>query len=70
VETPVGIMPADDAIDRPAGVSAEDMRKLIEVDLAGWKAELDDVKAGHYPKFGAKLPKELSDLLDTIMKRL
>jgi phosphoenolpyruvate carboxykinase (GTP) len=70
VETPVGIVPAADAIDRPSGVSAEDMQRLIEVDLAGWKTELDDIKTKHYPKFGARLPKELADLLDTIVKQL
>jgi phosphoenolpyruvate carboxykinase (GTP) len=70
VETPVGIMPADDAIDRPSGVSDEDMRELIRADLAGWKAELDDIRTGHYPKFGARLPKELIRQLDAIEKRL
>jgi phosphoenolpyruvate carboxykinase (GTP) len=70
VETPVGIVPADDALDVPAGVSAEDMRELIKVDLAGWKAELNDVKTGHYPKFGARLPKVLSNQLDAVFKRL
>jgi phosphoenolpyruvate carboxykinase (GTP) len=70
VETPVGIMPADDAIDRPSGVSDEDMRELIKADLAGWKAEIDDVKTGHYPKFGDRLPKELIHHLDAIEKRL
>jgi phosphoenolpyruvate carboxykinase (GTP) len=70
VETPVGIMPADDAIDRPSGVSDEDMRELIKADLAGWKAELDDVKTEHYPKFGARLPKELMNQLNAIEKQL
>jgi phosphoenolpyruvate carboxykinase (GTP) len=70
IETPVGITPADDAIDRPAGVSAEDMRELINVDIAGWKAELNDVRMGHYPKFGNRLPKELNNQLDAIEKRL
>jgi phosphoenolpyruvate carboxykinase (GTP) len=46
------------------------MRELIRADLAGWKTELEDVKTGHYPKFGARLPKELAGLLDTIIKRL
>ena len=70
VETPMGIMPADDAIDRPSGVSDEDMRELIKADLTGWKAELDDVRTGHYPKFGDRLPKELISHLDEIEKRL
>jgi phosphoenolpyruvate carboxykinase (GTP) len=70
VETPVGFMPADGAIDMPPGVTTDNMRRLIEMDPVGWKAELDDVKTGHYPKFGSRLPHELSDRLDTIMKQL
>ncbi len=70
VETPIGYLPEPDAIDRPNGVSAEDMKELLSVDPAGWRNEIADVKEGHYPKFGAKLPKELSALLDTLIKRL
>ena len=41
-------MPAADAIELPAGVTAEDMKELLEVDVAGWKAELDDIKNYHF----------------------
>jgi phosphoenolpyruvate carboxykinase (GTP) len=70
VETPIGFMPAAGAIEPPAGVSAEDMKELLTVDVAGWKAELEDIQAAHYPKFGARLPKELMAQLDNILKRL
>jgi phosphoenolpyruvate carboxykinase (GTP) len=70
VETPIGIMPATNAIDLPAGVAAEDMEELIRVDIAGWKAEIADIKAAHYPKFGARLPRELCSQLDALEKRL
>lgn len=70
VETPIGFMPAVDAIERPDSVSAEDMRELLTVDVAGWKAELKDIKAEHYPKFGSKLPKELGKQLEELIKRL
>ena len=70
VETPVGFMPAPDAIERPAGVTAEDMKELLNVDVSGWKAELEDVKTAHYPKFGDKLPSELRDQLEALVKRL
>jgi len=63
-------MPALDAIERPAGVSAEDMRELLAVDVSGWKTELKDIKAEHYAKFGSKLPKELSEQLEALIKRL
>jgi phosphoenolpyruvate carboxykinase (GTP) len=70
VESPIGYMPDSDAIDRPADVSDEAMKELLYVDNERWKAELDDVKTGHYPKFGSKLPQELKDQLDAIYRRL
>jgi len=70
VETPIGMMPTVDGIDLPAGVTAEDMKELLSVDVAGWKKEIADVRAEHYPKFGAKLPKQLVTELEAIEKRL
>ena len=70
VETPIGFMPAADAIDLPAGVTAEDMKELIKVDVAGWKAELADIRDEHYPKFGARLPERTNSQLDAIKNAL
>ena len=70
VETPIGHMPAVDAIDRPDSVSIEDMRELLRVDVAGWKKELDDVRHKHYPKFGSRLPAQLKDQLEALSRRL
>ncbi|MDL2229022.1 phosphoenolpyruvate carboxykinase (GTP) [Treponema sp. OttesenSCG-928-L16] len=70
VETPIGFMPAVDSITRPAGVSEADMEELLKVDIEGWKAEIADIRANHYPKFGDKLPKELAVELDAIEARL
>jgi phosphoenolpyruvate carboxykinase (GTP) len=70
VETPIGTLPTPDAIARPDGVSENDMKELLNVDIAGWKAEIDDVRKNHYPKFGDRLPKELMDELSAIEKRL
>ena len=54
VETPIGFMPAVDAIDPPAGVTAEDMKELLKVDVAGWKAELADIKSATIRSLGPK----------------
>ena len=70
VQSPIGFLPAADAIDLPKGVTAEDMQELIAVDLPGWRAELADVREKHYPKFEAKLPSELKDQLEALNKRL
>ena len=59
-------MPTVDAIDRPEGVSEDDMRELLTVDVDGWLKEVEDIRTNHYPKFGAHLPKELADMLDTL----
>jgi phosphoenolpyruvate carboxykinase (GTP) len=70
VETPIGFMPAIGAIEPPPGVSIEDMKQLLEVDVAGWKAELEDIRINHYSKFGERLPKELKSQLEALIKRL
>lgn len=70
VETPIGFMPAIDAIDPPAGVTAENMKELLKVDTTGWKAELADIKSDYYSKFGSRIPKELNEQLDALNKRL
>ena len=66
VETPIGKMPTIEAIDRPEGVSAEDMKELLSVDKEGWLKELADVRENHYPKFGDKLPSELTEFLNSV----
>lgn len=70
VDTPIGIMPALDAIERPEGVSEEDMKELLAVDKEGWLREVKDIRENHYPKFGSHLPKELSACLDELEKNL
>ncbi|MCL1836671.1 MAG: phosphoenolpyruvate carboxykinase (GTP) [Treponema sp.] len=70
VETAIGNLPKPGTIEPPAGVSAEAMAELCSVDIEGWKKEIADVREKHYPQFGAKLPKELSEELDAIEKRL
>jgi phosphoenolpyruvate carboxykinase (GTP) len=70
IETPIGNLPKPGSVEPPAGVSAEAMAELCKVDIEGWKKEIADVRANHYPKFGDKLPKELYAELDAIEKRL
>ena len=70
VDSPIGKLPKPGTIEPPQGVSAEVMKELTAVDIEGWKAEIKDVRENHYPKFGAKLPKELYAELDAIEKRL
>lgn len=69
-DTPIGIMPTEDAIDIPEGLTADTMTELVKVDKEGWLKELEDVRNNHYPIFGDKLPKELMSQLDALEARL
>ena len=72
VETPIGYMPKEGAIntDGLADYYKETLPQITKVDVEGWKKELADVKENHYPKFGKHLPKELSEIIDMIQDRL
>jgi phosphoenolpyruvate carboxykinase (GTP) len=69
-ETPIGFMPTVDAIDRTGlNVSESDMAELLKVNKDEWKKEVSSIRE-HYAKFGNHLPKELSDELEALEKRL
>ena len=72
IDTAIGYMPKEGAIDT-TGLSDEykkNMSALTSVDVDGWKKEIKDIRENHYPKFGKHLPKELSECLDDLEKRL
>jgi phosphoenolpyruvate carboxykinase (GTP) len=71
IETPIGLMPKDGAINTTGlDVSAADMKTILSVDVEGWKKEIADIRENHYPKFGNKLPKELVKEMEGLEKRL
>ena len=71
VETAIGWMPKDGAINTEGlDVSKDQMKEILSVDAEGWKKEIADIRENHYPKFGNKLPKELTEALNTLEKRL
>jgi len=69
-DTPIGAMPSPGAIAAPVGVPDEAMRELLALDVAGWRRELDDIEAKHYPIFKDKLPPELAAELAALKERL
>ena len=70
VETPIGLMPAPDAVDRSGlAVSDADMAELLSVDREGWLREVASIRE-HYASFGDKLPTELAAQLKALEKRL
>jgi phosphoenolpyruvate carboxykinase (GTP) len=70
VETPIGLVPAPGAIDTGGlDVSAEDMAKLLEVDVGDWRKELPAIHQ-HFARFGDRLPAALREQLADLERRL
>ena len=70
VETPIGFLPAPDAIDTAGlDVTAEQMEELLNVNVEEWLNEIESIRE-HYERFGDKLPKALSDELAALEARL
>jgi phosphoenolpyruvate carboxykinase (GTP) len=70
VETPIGHVPAPDAIDLTGlDVSRADIEAVLRVDPAEWKAEIPQVTEW-FEKFGDKLPGVLWAELDALKARL
>jgi len=66
----IGNLPTLEALDVSGlKLPPNDLQQLLAVDVAGWKKEAEDV-AANYAKFDGKLPKALSEQLDSLQKRL
>jgi len=69
-ETPIGLMPKDGDFDlKGLDIPAGNMKALMDVDLAAWKAELPDIEQ-HFALFGSRLPERLRKQLEEFRKRL
>jgi phosphoenolpyruvate carboxykinase (GTP) len=60
---------AEDLDTKGLSLSAGDLAKLLNVDVKGWTDEVPRIRE-HFAKFGSHLPKELSDEVDALEKRL
>ena len=72
VETAIGLVPpvGEGGIDTDGlNVSEETMRRLLEVDTAGWQQQLPQLQE-HYAQFGDRLPDALREQLTTLQLRL
>ena len=70
VETPIGLLPAEGAIDTAGlNISEEAMSELLSVDTDLVKEQLPQVKE-HLAKFGDKLPPQISAQLEALEQRL
>ncbi len=69
-ETPIGYVPAKNAIDTSGiDVTEEQMDELLHVDKEEWLNEIASIRE-HYARFEERLPKALSDELDALEARL
>ncbi|MCE5264919.1 MAG: phosphoenolpyruvate carboxykinase (GTP) [Deltaproteobacteria bacterium] len=70
VETPIGLMPKEGDLD-VAGLRIDpaDLKELMRVDPAAWKAEAADIER-HFGQFGDRLPARLRKQLEDLRKRL
>ncbi len=70
VETPIGRLPARDALDVSGlDVPVAALEELLRVDVEGWTQQLAAVRT-HYEKFGTRLPQGLKDELQALEQRL
>ncbi|GAA2175050.1 phosphoenolpyruvate carboxykinase (GTP) [Arthrobacter parietis] len=69
VETPIGYVPAPDAIDLTGlDLTAADVEQAVRVDADEWAAELEGIEQW-YQRFGESLPAELSGELQRLKER-
>jgi phosphoenolpyruvate carboxykinase (GTP) len=68
VETPIGLVPAEGAIDM-GGLEDVDLEALLKVDPDEVRQELEQVRA-HLDQFGDRLPDEIRTQLEALERRL
>ena len=71
-ETAIGYMPKAGDINLNGlekEITAESTNELLSLDVAGWKNEVESITE-YSARFGDKLPKELTDQLSALKKRL
>lgn len=70
VKTPIGYMPAVDAIDTDGlDVTEAEMKELLQVRKDEWLKEVESIKE-HYTNYEPRLPQKLKDQLKALNERL
>jgi phosphoenolpyruvate carboxykinase (GTP) len=70
VDTPIGRVPAPEAIDIGGlDLDRDTMAELVSVDAESWRQEVPQIEQ-HYAHIGERLPDELRDELRELEKRL
>jgi phosphoenolpyruvate carboxykinase (GTP) len=70
VSTPIGNLPTPDALDLSGlPMNEADLKELLSVDAAGWKAEADNIEQ-YYATYGDQAPAALKQQLAELRARL
>ena len=70
VETPIGLVPTESALDWDGlALAASERRELLGVDRAEWAAEVPEIRA-FFERFGGRLPAELERSLSVLEQDL
>ncbi len=70
VETPIGLLPEPKDLNLTGfSIPPQNIRELLSVDTASWKAEIPDIEE-HFRQFGDRLPERLTEQLSLLRKRL
>jgi phosphoenolpyruvate carboxykinase (GTP) len=70
VDTPIGLVPAESALDWDGlDLAADEKRLLLDVDRAEWAGEVPEIRA-FFERFGDRLPPELARSLATLEEDL
>lgn len=69
-KSPIGLLPREGDLDLSGlTVSPEDMKELMSVNTAEWKAEIPDIEA-HFASLGNRLPEKLTTQFKDFRERL
>ena len=70
VETPVGFLPKENAIDlSELNINKEELNTILSVSKDDWLNEVEEI-GNYFKKFGDKLPNKLSEELGNLKERL
>ena len=70
VETPIGLLPADGALDTSGlDIDTDDLEAILSVDVDGWKSAIPEIRE-HLSRFEPRLPDALPTAVDRLESAL
>jgi len=70
VETPIGLLPAEGALDTSGlDIDAADLEAILSVDIEGWKSAIPEIRE-HLGRFEPQIPAALPAAVDRLESAL